>query len=352
MIFTAKNFFQYEKTILAPFAVFSSQSKGRKYPEPEDPFRTPFQRDRDRIIHSKAFRRLSGKTQVFVPGTGDHYRSRLTHSIEVAQVSRDIARPLRLNEDLCEAISLGHDLGHTPFGHAGEEAMDELMKKFGDRFEHNEQTLRVVDFLEKRSSEYHGLNLTMEVLEGLMKHRPIKHSLEAQVVDVSDMIAYVHHDLDDGLRSHILHHEDLKPFSWWKQAIENLSIDHGKEVFRRMAIGKLMSVLIADLLKTSQDGVRIRFSDQMQIQVEKLGEFLGQRFYLHEKVATASHHGKTVIRQLFELYFRNEHLLPFAVRNQLKTEKRHIVIKDYIAGMTDAFAQAKLLDFSTKFRMV
>src|SRR5690606_2971338 len=164
MLYDQARLFANEENTLAPYAIKSSQTRGRKYPEPEDAYRTPFQRDRDRIIHCKAFRRLSGKTQVFVSRYGDHYRSRLTHSIEVAQVSRDIARSLGLNEDLCEAIALAHDLGHTPFGHAGEEAMSEMMGKFDDVFEHNEQSRRIVEKLEKKSEEYPGLNLSFEVI--------------------------------------------------------------------------------------------------------------------------------------------------------------------------------------------
>ncbi|MFH0820385.1 MAG: dNTP triphosphohydrolase, partial [Candidatus Peregrinibacteria bacterium] len=228
MLFTREQVEQREKQTLAPYAAFAVESRGRQYSEPEDPYRTCFQRDRDRIIHSKTFRRLKGKTQVFVAHYGDHYRSRLAHSMEVAQLSRDIARMLNLNEDLAEAIGLAHDLGHTPFGHAGQDEMDALLKEFGDRFEHNEQSRRIVEFFEEKKPDYPGLNLSFEVLDGLIKHRTtydlpkitdtLMPSIEAQLVNVADEIAYMNHDIDDGLRSQILKVKDLQKLALWQHA--------------------------------------------------------------------------------------------------------------------------------------
>lgn len=362
MVYTQEQLFQNEEKILAPYAIKSAKSRGRKFEEPEDPYRTPFQRDRDRIIHCKAFRRLSGKTQVFVASYGDHYRTRLTHSIEVAQVARDIARALGLNEDLCEAVALAHDLGHTPFGHAGEEAMNEVMKKFGDRFEHNEQSRRVVEHLERRSTDFPGLNLTFETLEGLMKHRkvhddgttPVIHSVEAQVVDIADAIAYHHHDLDDGLRAGVFDEAELEQeVELWRIAIEDLSLPTlGKDLFRKIAINRLVSLLINDVIESTNDVLKKRkmkmpltkpevivgFSSRMQGRAEELAEFLGKRFYLHQQVSTQALHGQKVIKTLFALYSQKEELLPEIVRQRFDREKRHIVIKDYIAGMTDRFA--------------
>jgi len=362
MLLTQQQLFDNEERCLASYALRSSQSRGRRYEEAEDPYRTAFQRDRDRVIHCKAFRRLSGKTQVFVASYGDHYRSRLTHSLEVAQVARDIARALGLNEDLCEVIALAHDLGHTPFGHAGEEAMHEVMTKLGASFEHNEQSRRVVEVLEQKSSDYLGLNLTLETLEGLMKHRklhdddktPVVHSLEAQVVDLADAIAYHHHDLDDGLRAGILHYEDLSQhLEIWRQAIEDLDFSAlGEELFRHVSINRVISLMINDVIESSHLSIEkggvvfplvqlrqvIGFSDKVQQRVDVLADYLGDHFYLHERVTSLSARGQKVIKTLFGIYSKHEKLLPFDVRRQFEHEARHIVIKDYIAGMTDEYA--------------
>lgn len=371
MILTQQQLFDHEEKTLAPYATKAAQASKRKYSEPEDPYRTPFQRDRNRVIHSKAFRRLSGKTQVFLASYGDHFRSRLTHSIEVAQVSRDIARALGLNEDLCETIALAHDLGHTPFGHAGEEAMSEMMAKYGDVFEHNEQSRRIVEVLEKKSPEYPGLNLTLAVLEGMMKHRrvhddgktPVIHSLEAQVVDLADAIAYHHHDLDDGLRAGLLKYEELaEQVDLWRQVIEELSFSElGEDLYRHIAITRLISILIQDVIEHSaeiieQQGIKaplitsgagplMTFSPRLQKRVEGLAEFLGEKFYLHQQISQQAAHGQNVIKQLFELYSKKEGLLPLPIREQFKYEKRHIVIKDYIAGMTDEYALARYAEY-------
>lgn len=320
-------------------------------------------------MHCKAFRRLSGKTQVFVSSYGDHYRSRMTHSIEVSQVARGIARALGLNEDLCETIALAHDMGHTPFGHAGEEAMGEMMIKFDDTFEHNEQTRRVVEILEHKSEEYPGLNLTHETIEGLMKHRkfhddkktPVIHSLEAQVVDLGDAIAYHHHDLDDGLRSGALTYESLtEQLEIWRQASEELSLSElGEDLYRHIVINRVISMLINDAIENShqlieergivkpldEPGLIICFSGRMQPRADDLADFLGEEFYLSDRVLNQAVKGQKVIKALFKLYSERDDLLPRTIRDQLDHEKRHVVIKDYIAGMTDEYAYKRYDEF-------
>lgn len=352
MLYSQAQLLAREEALLSPFAQHSRLSKGRKYSEPEDPFRLPFQRDRDRIVHSKAFRRLAGKTQVFIAGFGDHYRSRLTHSIEVAVTARDIARALGLNEDLTEAIALAHDLGHTPFGHAGEEAMDDMMKKFGDRFEHNEQSLRSVTTLERRSPDFPGLNLCYETLEGLKKHHNISHSLEAQVADLADQIAYHHHDLDDGLRSGILTHEKLqKNVSLWQKVTEDLAPSTlDQELFWKIAVTRIMSLLIDDLLLNTKKNLQkekrvVGFSLNMQRIIDQLADYLGQTFYLSEKVSHFAKQGQKVIRFLFQQYSNDYQKLPPQVQAELEQEKPAIVIKDYIAGMTDEYAVTKYEEY-------
>lgn len=358
MLYAQAQLLAREEALLSPFAQRSRLTKGRKFPEPEDPFRLPFQRDRDRIVHSKAFRRLAGKTQVFTASYGDHYRSRLTHSMEVAITARDIARALGLNEDLTEAIALAHDLGHTPFGHAGEEAMHEVMQKFGVSFEHNEQSLRIVTILEKRSPDFPGLNLTVETLQGLMKHRNVPHSPEAQVADIADRIAYHHHDLDDGLRSGILEEKSLKRHVMlWQTVTEDLSKKElSDELYWKIAITRLMSLLIDDLLLNSEKNVTrgmsrrslISFSPIMQGKADQLAEYLGKAFYVSKKVTAFSRKGQDVIRFLFQWYSEHDRFLPGLVRSELNHEKRYVVIKDYIAGMTDAYALAKYEEYKVK----
>ncbi|HXK45208.1 MAG TPA: dNTP triphosphohydrolase, partial [bacterium] len=258
-----------EEKILAPYAVKSNQSLGRRYSEQEHPTRTAFQRDRDRIIHSTAFRRLEYKTQVFIYHEGDYYRNRLTHTIEVQQIARSIARNLALNEDLVEAISLAHDIGHTPFGHKGEQALKEIMQKYGKTFEHNSHGLRVVDILEKRYAKFDGLNLTYEVREGIVKHQTtydspqikeftdhICPSLEAQVVNLADEIAYTSHDVDDGVKSGILDIKELYRLEFWNNVV---SMIQGKnmeqELERSASVSALINILVGDLTNTSKNNI-------------------------------------------------------------------------------------------------
>ncbi len=327
---------------LAVYAVKSISSKGRKFPEKPDKYRLCFQKDKERIIHSKAFRRLDEKTQVFIAGSGDHYRTRLTHTLEVAQISRDIARRLDLNEDLCEAIALAHDLGHPPFGHSGEDALDEMMKKYGMRFEHNEQSKRIVEKLEKVYPDFDGLNLTYEVLDGLIKHKtPFDQSskkfktashLEAQVVNMADEIAYNNHDIDDGLRSDIIKIAQLKKLDLWKisekQVVKKYGKNIPKNVFVPRMISAIMSFMIDDLCVQSEKNIKkeknptINFSSKMKKMVEDLRKFLRKNFYFNPRIRKPIIEGEKMIKKLFEHYVKN-----------------HSVVwtKDYIAGMTDRF---------------
>lgn len=354
-----------ENQILAPYAVKSAQTQGRKFKEHEDPYRTCFQRDRDRIIHSKAFRRLNGKTQVFIAGYGDHYRSRLTHSMEVAQFGRDIARMLNLNQDLAEAIGLAHDLGHTPFGHAGQDAMNEMMELYGSRFEHNEQSFRVVDQLEVKNDQYPGLNLSFEVLDGLLKHRTrydrpeafdhFMPSLEAQVVNIADEIAYQSHDIDDGLRSGIINLEGLMKLQICQQAVQNLPSPKNLTVYRHYLLSSIMSLLVNDLAQTTEEKLQSKgiqnleqiyqdpqqlaqFSDPMQKMGGELKDYLYQNFYNAPEVMKYNEQGKVIITKLFQSFYSDPIKLPSKYQKQLDQEEKHVVVKDYIAGMTDGFA--------------
>jgi dGTPase len=361
---------EQEEKVLAPYAAKNSQTKGRRYPEEDHPYRTHFQRDRDRIIHSTAFRRLEYKTQVFVNHEGDHYRTRLTHTIEVAQISRSIARALKLNEDLAEAIALVHDLGHTPFGHSGEETLNDIMKDHGG-FEHNQQSLRVADFLEEKYPNFPGLNLTYEVREGIMKHetiydRPIptefnphkKATLECQIVNLADEIAYNCHDLDDGLASDVLKEEELNEVTLWhdiareaKKQHLHLSPSHRRHQIVRMVINFEVSDLISETNKKIQkyqikslDDVRnageniISFSNSTKKLNSQLKMFLFEKMYRHYRMIRMADKARRIITQLFEVYLSNSDQLPPSFRTKIKEEDKMQLVCDYIAGMTDRFA--------------
>lgn len=344
--------------LLAPYAVPHGGGLGRVYTEAEDSTRFPFQRDRDRILHTQAFRRLKHKTQVFVAGHGDHYRTRITHTLEVAQISRDIARSLGLNEDLAEAIALAHDLGHTPFGHAGEEQMDECMKPFGKSFEHNEQSLRIVRLLETRTNNYAGLNLSCEILEGLLKHRtphdhpdvllPRSPSLEAQIVNLADEIAYTAHDTDDGLRSGLFDTDAVRRTALGDDA-SGSARERGTEVR-----GTIVDELVTDLYReteqrivaqkiTSLDGVYsakkmiVGFSAEMESMLTEHRKFLWDHLYKSPAVLRQAAHGKKVIKQLFAKYLKNP---PAKVKELMKKTGSQVedAVKDFIAGMTDGYA--------------
>lgn len=354
-----------ELEFLAPYAVKSAESKGRAFSEKEDLYRTCFQRDRDRIIHCKSFRRLNGKTQVFISGYGDHYRSRLTHSMEVAQFARDIARMLNLNQDLAEAIGLAHDLGHTPFGHAGQEAMNEVLGEYGSSFEHNEQSFHVVHELEQKSDDYRGLNLSFEVLDGLLKHRTnydrpeaLDHfmpSLEAQIVNIADEIAYQSHDIDDGLRSGILSTDGLTHLEIWQLAASDKKLSKVPEIRQHYMVTSIMSLLVNDLANhtyetvhqkgfTSVDGIYsyphqlAQFSEKVGKMAAQLKDYLSAHFYNAPEVVKYNEKGKKVITCLFHKFFKKPELLPEKYQARLESEEKFIVVKDYVAGMTDGYA--------------
>jgi dGTPase len=358
-----------EMQYLAPYAVKSRLSRGRVHPEPEHPYRTAFQRDRDRIIHTSAFRRLEYKTQVFVNYEGDYYRTRLTHSIETAQIARTMARTLGVNEDLTEAISLGHDLGHTPFGHSGEVALNELMREHGG-FNHTDQSLRIVEQLEQRYPEFPGLNLTWEVREGIAKHATeydlteaqeyephSRSSLEGQLVNAADEIAYTTHDLDDGLRSELIRVSDLRDLQLWQETLQTLGIQESSftEMARRQAIRYLINLAVTDVIATihsrllefgigSPASVRsapvnlVGSSPDMQSRNRQLKDFLLDHLYRHYRVMRMQVKAQRLIRRLFEAYRAEPRQLPLEVQARFAHEQPERIICDYIAGMTDRFA--------------
>lgn len=325
---------------LASYATRSVSSRGRVYEEKVSDKRLCFELDRDRIIHAKAFRRLNGKTQVFVADSGAHYRTRLTHTLEVAQVARGLARDLSLNEDLAEAIALAHDLGHPPFGHAGEAVLDEIMRGFGLRFEHNEQSRRVVEVLERSFEDFPGLNLTLETLDGLIKHQTAfdqqgrifetSAHLEAQVVNLADEIAYTSHDIDDGLRSGIITIEVFEEMRLWQLArsrvVDMYGDELGKEVFIRRMVSEIMTLMCEDCAQMMG-----RFSEEMSGMVKEVRRYLYDSFYLSEMVVAKTNHGTEMLRKVFGYYLKNMKELPEAY------SRDEIGVKDYVAGMTDLY---------------
>ena len=371
-------------TLVAPYAAREETSRGRRHPEAPARYRGPYQRDRDRIVHSAAFRRLEYKTQVFVNHAGDMFRTRLTHSLEVAQIARTVARALRLNEDLTEAIALAHDLGHTPFGHAGQHALNECMAPYGG-FEHNRQSLRVVDLLEEKYPEFPGLNLTFETREGILKHCSPRHagalgevgerfvrggqpSLEAQVANLADEVAYNSHDLDDGLRSGLVAIEDLQceegfaePYAEVTRRWAELPLRRViHEVVRRMIDGQVTNLIdtsrgrIARADPRSIDEVRaatlplIGFDHEFRTRHLRMKRFLRKHLYRHEQVRRMTGEAQRVVRELFDTLGRELGLLPPSDLNRIReqeaatgAEGRARGVADYIAGMTDRFALAE-----------
>ncbi len=355
------------------------KSKGRLFKEKKTQLRTDFQRDRDRIIHSTAFRRLKHKTQVFVNTSGDHFRTRITHSLEVAQIARTLSKFFNLNEDLCETLSLAHDLGHTPFGHAGEEALNNLMKNYGG-FDHNIQTIRIILFLENRYYEFKGLNLTLETLDGLLKHNgPIKNqkkydkilgknffknkikfysspSLEAQIASISDDIAYNSHDLEDGLKSNLFKIRDLEAIP----ILKNIILKHKKkmkkfsiELIIRQIVREIINEMVKDIIATTQKNIKkykiknthdiynskypiVAFSTKMKKFDRKIKSFLRKKMYFHKNVKINTNKGKIIIIKLFKFLIKN----PNRYINVSKYDKTNIArsICDFIAGMTDRYA--------------
>ncbi len=339
---------------LSPWAAHSRSAGDRRLPEPEDALRTAFQRDRDRIMHSAAFRRLQGKTQVLAAFEGDHYRSRLTHSLEVSQIARSVANALRLNSDLCEAVALCHDLGHPPFGHVGEHALDERMREHGG-FRHNAQGARVVDRLEDRYGTGHGLNLSLQTRRSLLKGRvpdgfPLAADLlpkqppplEAHVVDLCDKIAYLAHDLDDGLRAGLFAVEEAAALRLWQEAEQRAG-----SRLRHRVVSEITGILTMDLVETTEaalrfrqppsDPPRIQHSDERTVAAQELLEFLRERFYRNERVLKVMNEGADQIRARFDEMMRDPSALPDTHRLRIDEDGLPRVVCDYIAGMTDRF---------------
>jgi len=354
---------------LASYAVRSGSGKGRQYKEKEHPYRTRFQRDRDRVIHSSAFRRLEYKTQVFVYHEGDYYRTRLTHSMEVAQIARSICKSMRLNEDLAESIALSHDLGHPPFGHTGQKILNRLLKDHGG-FEHNKQGLRVVKLLERRYPEFNGLNLTWELQEGISKHsvdpeNPIMKmkgyyspSLEAQVADCADGIAYNAHDLDDGITSGLLNLEQVRNLALWREHEKKLDQKYKKLDFKLkkyQIVRQIINDLITDFRQTtlknikankiqSVDDIRYAkkrmagFSSQMAKKNGELKKFLHRNLYNHRKVKRMEFKSEIYLSELYNAYMADSALLPVSVQKEENDDTMERRVCDYISGMTDRYA--------------
>jgi dGTPase len=375
-LFTPPDWLDREEEVLAPYAMRTRRSRGRRYPEQPHPFRTLYQRDRDRIVHSTAFRRLMYKTQVLVSATNDHHRTRLTHTLEVAQISRTVARQLGLNEDLTEAVALSHDLGHPPFGHAGEEALDECMRDHGG-FEHNRHGLRIVDLLEYRYADFPGLNLSWEVLEAMAQHskRPEgaelqeflgagRPPLEAQVVDAADSLAYDTHDIDDALGAGLVTPDDLQEAAFWRRTVERVRQRHralGPEQFQPTVVRALIDWQVADLLEQTRERLRrhrvrtaedvrrapdrlVAAGPEVEGLKQELEAFLRRRVYRHHRVMRMAAKGRRVLHALFAEFCRSPELLPerYGRRARVGGQLERTVC-DYLAGMTDRYARDEYL---------
>ncbi len=374
-----------ERLTLAPFAVKSADSSGRAYPEPEAPYRTAFQRDRERVLHTTAFRRLQGKTQVFVVTEGDYYRTRITHTMEVAQIGRTVARALGANEDLVEGICLAHDLGHPPFGHSGERVLDDLMREHGG-FDHNERSFQIITQLERRYPEFPGLNLTYEFREGIVKHETeydlvhappeyqpgLRGSLEAQIASIADELAYNCHDLDDGLRAGLINLEDARRLRWWQRAQSDAQVDDedmlgdvaSRDVSRHRVVRRQIGLMVTDLVNEtsarleqaapgSVDDVRRRpdvlvaFPDSTRTLNKELKTFLYDNLYFHPRVIRMMKKAEKVLEDLFRTYIEEPRMLPLGARDWLDHLPLQRVVCNYVAGMTDRFAldeHARLFD--------
>jgi len=369
MLFTRAQLEMIEDQVLAPYGCRSRNSRGRAYPDDEPEYRTAFQRDRDRILHTTAFRRLEYKTQVFINYEGDYYRTRLTHTLEVAQIGRTIARALGANEDLVEAICLAHDLGHPPFGHSGEVALARLMSGHGG-FDHNKQSLRIVTLLEKRYPDFPGLNLTWEVREGIVKHESeydisdasdynpeLRGQLEAQIANVADELAYTAHDLDDGLRSQMITPAMLEGITLWEILAESVGwrgpvLD---DMVRHRMIRRLIGMEVSDLVHTTDQRLResnvksveelqrlpynvIGFSEDMHRRNRQLKDFLYANLYRNHRVVRMAVKAERIITDLFNVYLSEPAILPRHVQDLIEERGPERTVCDYIAGMTDRYA--------------
>jgi dGTPase len=375
MSLTRQNIEDNEKKTLSSLATKASNSRGRRYPEKEHPYRSAYQRDRDRIIHSAAFRRLEYKTQVFVYHEGDYYRTRLTHTLEVSQIARTISKILRLNEDLTEAIALAHDLGHTPFGHAVEAVLNDLMKEDGG-FNHNMQGLRVVDLLEQRYPDFKGINLSWETREGIIRHSTntdIKYThsenefpdneqptLETQVMDIADEIAYDSHDLDDGIKSGLIFENDLnekvKLYNTTLKIVKQKYTNLSQELRVYLIIRSLINLQVTDLIENTTNIAKklkvadsfdvkkckkriVAFSEEMKELRREMRNFLLSNLYYHWRVLRMSDKAKRFIKSLFYVYLNNPDLIPPVYKgNSAQNIEIKRIICDYIAGMTDRYA--------------
>lgn len=382
MYFTRQELEKFEEQQLAPYACLCKYSKGRLYPEDEPDYRTAFQRDRDRILHTTAFRRLEYKTQVFFNNEGDYFRTRLTHTLEVTQIGRTIARALGANEDLVEAICLAHDLGHSAFGHSGETTLARLMRDHGG-FDHNKQSLRIVTRLEKRYPDFPGLNLTWEVREGIVKHESeydiadaseynpeLRGHLEAQIANVADELAYTAHDLDDGLKSGMITPKLLDGVALWEILLESVGIqkDQIDELGRRRLIRRLIGLEVSDLVEQTNQRIResnvrsvdelqslpypvIGFSEDLHRRNRQLKDFLFTKLYRHYRVVRMAVKAERVLTDLFNAYTSEPSILPQHIQEQINEFGLNRTVCDYLAGMTDRFAieeHQKIFDLEAK----
>ncbi|EPE83416.1 phosphohydrolase-associated domain protein [Leptospira noguchii str. 1993005606] len=374
MYFSRDDLLQKETETLAPYAISNANNGGRIYEEEEHSYRLPFQRDRDRILHSSAFKRLQYKTQVFIFSVGENYRNRMTHTLEVAGLSRTIASALGLNSLLSESIALAHDLGHTPFGHAGQEILSGLMKDYGG-FEHNKQSLRIVTSIEKKYPNFPGLNLCRETLKGLMKHgtdydssvillerKENGPSLEGMIADLSDEIAYTNHDIEDGWEMGYLHLGDLLENPFWKEVYEECKDQYkevGEKILIRTSIRTLTNFLVSDLIQSIssaleknqiqsnedlsflwKQGIRIAsFSNQVDLKFRELKSFLYEKLYRHEDLIRMSDYGKKIIESLFDYFLKHPEKIPETYKERIEEESLYRVVSDYVAGMTDRYAE-------------
>lgn len=376
---TLKELYEIEDGKLSPLAVTNRESEERLFDEEPHPYRLPLHRDRDRVYHSRAFKRLEYKTQVFINSEGDLFRTRLTHTMEVVGVSRTVCIALGLNDNLAEVIALCHDLGHTPFGHAGQDILSELMKGFGG-FEHNKQSLRIVQKLENRYSEFPGLNLSRMTLIGLLKHGSAYEdsdllilrnengpSLEALIVDYSDEIAYNIHDMEDGLESGILTSDALSEiplwdFFWKKGSPKDQ--ENGSELHIRKTLRSVMNAMVTDLIQNISDEIDshkilsrekfsdlwrngkriINYSEKMQVEILNMKKFLNEKLYQNPAVKSKSEYGKKIIEKLFCFFQKNFSEIPESYRER-STDSRERIISDYIAGMTDRYAEKKITEY-------
>jgi dGTPase len=358
-----------ERDSLAPYAVHSGDSRGRLFPEPESLYRTAFQKDRDRVLHTSAFRRLEYKTQVFVNYEGDYYRTRLTHTLEVAQVGRTIARALGVNEDLTETIALAHDLGHPPFGHAGEHILDGLMEGSGG-FDHNKQSFRIVTELEERYPSFRGLNLSWETLEGIVKHETEydesdasafepswKASIEAQIANIADETAYNAHDLDDGLESGLIVPAELEGLRVWQRLTGMLGMNPRelRDLERRVLIREMLGWVITDIVQTTSErlethgvstlssvrdatGTLVGHSAQVEAELAELKQFLYANLYNHFRVVRQVHKAEHFLTTLFKAFIARPKMLPEGVQDRIGVAGLERAVCDYLSGMTDRFA--------------